>query len=1811
MKKIYLLYLMLFLPLVHYGQINQSYNWDTDLQGWVTSGDATMATTTIGCASSGAVRTNIYYDFWDDLTYSPNFFRSPLLSNSNGDPVTVEFLYQAVNFNFNAPTSAALAGSFEIQLQWSSSTSGPWTNFATITAPSLSCASYSATFTPGISDVYIRFVTNLLDDDEDLQIYFDELNIYQGPPPTCINPTNIVMTAVTSNSATINWTAPSVLPNNGYIYEVRTDTNPGTPGAALIASGATGAGVTLANVSTLSANTQYNVYVRANCGAGDLSGWSNVSTFRTLCLPFTAPYTENFDSYTAGAFPTCWLRPILYSGYPSIVASNFSTSPNSLRFQSLTTIPTYAITPAFSQNIETLRVKFNLKREGASSGQIEVGLMSDPSDLSTFVLIQSINPPDNIYHEYVIPFNGSTVTGANRYIAFKHVSGANNWYYWLDDVIVEPIPLCPDMTGVAVSNITKNTTTISWNGLTPEPANGYAYEIRTSGLPGTAGAIQSGTVAAGIHFKDLINLLPSTEYFVYVRSVCSATQFGIWSDGRAFKTMCDYPELVLATPASICGEGTVNLSASFNSGTLNWYGSQTGGISLGTGNSFTTPVINSTTSYWVDSSLLGTSVFGGKALPGDVSSTTASTYGLVFDAYSGFILETVDVYLASATAGNIVINLTNSSGTVIETRTVAVPAGNATTPVLHTITLDLNVPAGVGYRLLAITSPSLVRDTTGNTFPYVLGSLGSITGGYLSGASTSYYYFYNWSIKSNCTSPRTEVIATVTPAPVLTLSTNQVQICEGDSSLVTVTAGASDYNTFVWSPTTGVTGNATTGWTFNPTVSTLYVLTASQTGGSQCVFTTGVNVGVNSLPEFTPLDTTYDVCANVVQELNTNLVAIKEYVIGTGTTTTSTSDIPTAFMNRWPQTKQQYIYTKDELNAIGIYGGNIDYLAFRISSLGSGATNNNYTIKMKSVAESNFANSNFLTVGFTTVYGPVTHTHTATGWQEFNLTTPFIWNGNSNVLIELTHLGADSSNNAETFYSVTTDNKGLGAQGASALSAVSGTLTTKRLNIRFKQDGSSTATWSPQTNLYLDQAATQPYTGGHATKVYVKSSQTGSTVYTVNMVTDKGCSANLTTTVNVTEVSTPVAADQTFCDETDVADIVVTGLAGANMKWFDSATATSEITSVATSGTYFVEQELNGCVSARVSVDIDINGVNVAPVTNATQTFCGSYTVADLVATPLTGNTIGWFDSATSTTPLAVTTVLATGNYYVSQYNGSCWSPKAEVSVTVGSVPAAPVNVAQVFCGNKYLSEIDLGQGANATLNWYQTATSINVLPMTTQLVTGTHAYYVSQTINGCESSRVEIQVNIQQQLLVPVAPEMQLYCVVIQFSDLEVTASVGGIIGWFASDISTTPIDANQDVVTGTYYVAQYNGACWSDKTTVQVTVGNKPSAPSSDNVQLCGNYNFGQVSIGQISGATLKWYETSTSTTPLGSSTNVVGGTYFVSQTVGGCESDRAMVVISQTDALNNPTVVSQSFCGSATVADLVAQGTAGATIVWYNSSVALNPLSSNAALATGTYYAAQTVNGCISSRVPISVFVVSIAAPNVDTFNFCGGATVANLVLPTPTGVVYKWFDSPSNPTQLDANIALVSGTYFVSRTQYGCESLRTPVTVNINSVPDAPTGISPQVFIEGSTINDILMDQPNVVWYMTQQNAQNGVNPLVQGMPLVNGTTYYGVIIGTNGCPSLPFALTVDVYLSDDKFVKEDLKYYPNPVEDILNVTYSERILQIEVFDLLGKRVKVKSTDDKEVNIDLSDLASGTYMIQLKTESKQQFIKVVKK
>jgi hypothetical protein len=65
------------------------------------------------------------------------------------------------------------------------------------------------------------------------------------------------------------------------------------------------------------------------------------------------------------------------------------------------------------------------------------------------------------------------------------------------------------------------------------------------------------------------------------------------------------PSISSTTPGSHCGTGSVTLGASATSGTISWYAAASGGSSLGTGTSFDTPSISSTTTYYVDATSNG------------------------------------------------------------------------------------------------------------------------------------------------------------------------------------------------------------------------------------------------------------------------------------------------------------------------------------------------------------------------------------------------------------------------------------------------------------------------------------------------------------------------------------------------------------------------------------------------------------------------------------------------------------------------------------------------------------------------------------------------------------------------------------------------------------------------------------------------------------------------------------------------------------------------------------------------------------------------------------------------------------------------------------------------------------------------------------------------------------------------------------------------------------------------------------------------------------------------------------------------------
>jgi hypothetical protein len=70
-----------------------------------------------------------------------------------------------------------------------------------------------------------------------------------------------------------------------------------------------------------------------------------------------------------------------------------------------------------------------------------------------------------------------------------------------------------------------------------------------------------------------------------------------------------------------------------------------------------------------------------------------------------------------------------------------------------------------------------------------------------------------------------------------------------------------------------------------------------------------------------------------------------------------------------------------------------------------------------------------------------------------------------------------------------------------------------------------------------------------------------------------------------------------------------------------------------------------------------------------------------------------------------------------------------------------------------------------------------------------------------------------------------------------------------------------------------------------------------------------------------------------------------------------------------------------------------------------------------------------------------------------------------------------------------------------------------------------------------------------------------------------------------------------------------KIYPNPASNVLNINHSYNEVTYTLFTIDGKIIKSGSLDNKQINI--SDLQSGIYLLQLTSEGKSETKKIVKK
>ncbi len=123
-----------------------------------------------------------------------------------------------------------------------------------------------------------------------------------------------------------------------------------------------------------------------------------------------------------------------------------------------------------------------------------------------------------------------------------------------------------------------------------------------------------------------------------------------------------------------------------------------------------------------------------------------------------------------------------------------------------------------------------------------------------------------------------------------------------------------------------------------------------------------------------------------------NVISENDYAVGSGST-----PMDHTFQTSNATGKAQYLFRASELTSAGMSAGNVDKLRMDLSALG---TDLNYLqIRMKHTAYSDIDINNYETSGFTNVYEYNT-TFGSLGLNDLNFTTPFNWDGTSNIVVE-------------------------------------------------------------------------------------------------------------------------------------------------------------------------------------------------------------------------------------------------------------------------------------------------------------------------------------------------------------------------------------------------------------------------------------------------------------------------------------------------------------------------------------------------------------------------------------------------------------------------------------------------------------------------------------------------------------------------------------------------------------------------------------------------------------------------------------------
>ena len=822
-----------------------------------------------------------------------------------------------------------------------------------------------------------------------------------------------------------------------------------------------------------------------------------------------------------------------------------------------------------------------------------------------------------------------------------------------DIVLGGILPTCPKPANLTVVP-TNTSATISWTAL-GSTNTAYEYEIRTSGEVGSgaSGLVASGSTTGGALNASIANLTSNTTYTAFVRSVCGTVENSGWVSKTFYTAYC----------ISSSTNGTTYLDGvSTTSGTITNISNLASGYTVGgyqdnyntqSVTTFPTSIVNlsykvvggtAAVAVWIDFN--NDLTFGNSEkvhnsngyiangihdvtftipagiAPGDYrmrikidynSPTPNPCTGLRTEAedYKVTIVAQSVVAVDNATVGNFkaglipVVVTSIQSCQEVEVSALTTKVGLTDTPgAAESITAyigksNTNTDPATWPESAWTLATYSADQAEGDLYTAIITNL-TVGDKYFASRfkiGTGIYTFGGQNGLWNATTS-TNAVLEVTAVPAIIAATSIAAICSLEPAVLTATSANPNF-VFEWTPGNG-TGATTT---VTPSQTTIYTVTGtdSLTG---CTSTATVTVTVNPTPApFTIAQNDLAICENTIVELNASeSISPAQGQIGQDSFVTTPYEYPNPLSTHYGGVKNQMVYTVAELQALGmVEGTTITSIGFDIASATGSRVCNDFTIKLGKTTQSELT-AFIPTATLSTVYNQ-TYIVTAPGQVLFTLTTPFVWDGTTNLVVETTHNGGNGGSGATTYIKYSTTATALSYFGAAdyitpATVAQFDQLTSwsaanssvNRPNTLFGFALSSPIVWTPIEGLFTDSAATVPYlTDTNLQTVYAKP--TASTTYVATASTAT-CSISDSVVLTVTAAPTAPTGVSPQTGST-IADLIISA---GTTTWYasedDAMTGENPLavtTSLIDGATYYAVNISGDCRSELLAILIDFS----------------------------------------------------------------------------------------------------------------------------------------------------------------------------------------------------------------------------------------------------------------------------------------------------------------------------------------------------------------------------------------------------------------------------------------------------------------------------------------------------------------------------------------------------------------------------------------------------------------------------------------------